>query len=84
MEKGAVTSEASLKVIHDNAQILYKTTAQEVGTKAALIRPERPVLHGHNGQFSAVSKRILSYTVPRQKALREQHLELHFRQIQIH
>jgi len=56
MEKAAVTSDASMKVISQNASIIYKTTSQEVGTKAALIRPERPVLHGHNGQFSAVSK----------------------------
>ena len=56
MEKAAVTSEASMKIIHDNAQMFYKTTAQEVGAKAALIRPERPVLHGFNGKFSAVSQ----------------------------
>jgi hypothetical protein len=58
MEKAAVTSEASMKVISENASIFYKTTAQEAGTKAALIRPERPVLHGFNGKFSSVSKTL--------------------------
>jgi hypothetical protein len=47
-----------MKVISENASIFYKTTAQEVGTKAALIRPERPVLHGFNGKFSSVSKTL--------------------------
>jgi len=35
MEKAAVTSEATMKVISANANIVYRTTAQEVGEKAA-------------------------------------------------
>jgi hypothetical protein len=52
MDKAAVTSEASMRVISDHSNIFYATTSKEVGTKAAAIRPERPVLHGFNGRFS--------------------------------
>jgi hypothetical protein len=32
--------------------ILYHTSASDIGDKAKLITPERPVLHGVNGKFS--------------------------------
>ena len=31
---------------------MYKSSASEIGDKAKLINPERPVLHGFNGKFS--------------------------------
>jgi hypothetical protein len=32
--------------------ILFHTSASDIGDKAKLVTPERPVLHGHNGKFS--------------------------------
>jgi hypothetical protein len=37
----------------DFAAIIYRTSAQNVGSEASKITPERPVLHGFNGKFSA-------------------------------
>ena len=34
------------------AEIIYKTSASKVGTEAARVVPERPILHGFNGKFS--------------------------------
>ena len=45
----AVTTD----IIKNYAHIIYKTSAKDVGTEAAKIVPERPVLHGFNGKFSA-------------------------------
>ena len=39
-------------IIKDYAHIIYKTSAKNVGTEAAKITPERPILHGFNGKFS--------------------------------
>ena len=36
-----------------HAAMLYATTASAVGSVAKNIKPERPVLHGFNGKFSA-------------------------------
>ena len=41
-----------LDIIKNYSNIIYKTSAQSVGTDAARIVPERPVLHGFNGKFS--------------------------------
>ena len=40
-------------IIKNYANVIYKTSAQNVGAEAALIKPERPVLHGLNGKFSS-------------------------------
>ena len=40
-------------IIKNFNHIIYKTSAQTVGTEASRIVPERPVLHGFNGKFSA-------------------------------
>ena len=40
-------------IIRNYSAIIYKTSAQSVGTEAAKITPERPVLHGFNGKFSS-------------------------------
>lgn len=42
-------------LISQNANIVFRTTAKNIGEKASQITPERPVLHGFNGKFSAVS-----------------------------
>lgn len=39
----------------ENKAIIYRTTATDIGEKASMIVPERPVLHGCNLKFSAVS-----------------------------
>ncbi len=43
-------------LITQNANIVFRTTAKNIGEKASQITPERPVLHGFNGKFSAVSR----------------------------
>ncbi len=43
----------SLGIIKNYANVIYKTSAQSIGTEAAKITPERPVLHGFNGKFSS-------------------------------
>jgi hypothetical protein len=48
-------SSMATTIISQHAHILYGTTARDIGSKAAQIKPERPVLHGFNGKFSAVS-----------------------------
>lgn len=40
-------------IIKNYANVIYKTSAQYVGAEASKITPERPVLHGFNGKFSA-------------------------------
>ena len=40
-------------IIASYNQIIYKTSAKDVGTEASKITPERPVLHGFNGKFSS-------------------------------
>lgn len=40
------------EIIKNYADIIYKTTAKEIGGEASKITPERPVLHGFNGKFS--------------------------------
>ena len=47
-------SSMASTIIAQNAAILYGTTARDIGSKAALVKPERPVLHGFNGKFSKV------------------------------
>jgi hypothetical protein len=42
-----------LDIIKNYSHIIYKTSAQDVGTEASKITPERPILHGFNGKFSA-------------------------------
>ena len=41
------------ELISQYKHILYKSSAQEIGEKAKLVKPERPVLHGFNGKFSS-------------------------------
>ena len=43
----------STDIIKSYAAIIYKTSAQNVGSDASRIVPERPVLHGFNGKFSS-------------------------------
>ena len=45
--------QITIDIIKSYSQIIYKTSAQNVGTDAARIVPERPVLHGFNGKFSS-------------------------------
>lgn len=53
-------SSMAKTIIAANSGMVYGTTAQEIGTRASRITPERPVLHGFNGKFSNVSaSRIL-------------------------
>ena len=53
---GQMHSSMAKDIISQHANILYGTTAKDIGSKAAQIKPERPVLHGFNGKFSSVSK----------------------------
>lgn len=43
------------EVITSHKSILFRTTSNDIGEKASQIVPERPVLHGCNLKFSAVS-----------------------------
>ena len=47
-------------LISQNANIVFRTTARNIGEKASQITPERPVLHGFNGKFSAVRMSVLT------------------------
>ena len=40
-------------IIKNYRHVIYKTSAQNVGTEASKVVPERPVLHGFNGKFSS-------------------------------
>ena len=42
-------------ILSQNSGMIFRTTAKSIGEKASQITPERPVLHGFNGKFSAVS-----------------------------
>ena len=42
-----------LAIIKNYSEVLYKTSAKDIGTEASKITPERPVLHGFNGKFSS-------------------------------
>ena len=43
------------ELIRQYQNIVYRTTSTDIGEKASVIVPERPVLHGYNGKFSGVS-----------------------------
>lgn len=43
------------EVMTSHKSILFRTTSNDIGEKASQIVPERPVLHGCNLKFSAVS-----------------------------
>jgi hypothetical protein len=45
-----VANEADL--IAQYKDIVYHTSAQDIGAKAKLVTPERPTLHGISGRFS--------------------------------
>ena len=51
---GTMHSSMAKDIISKHADILYGTTARDIGSKASQIKPERPVLHGFNGKFSSV------------------------------
>ena len=42
----------SIDIIKEYANVIYKTSAQNVGSDASRIVPERPVLHGYSSRFS--------------------------------
>ena len=42
-----------IDIIKNYSNIIYRTSAQNVGSDASRIVPERPVLHGFNGKFSS-------------------------------
>ena len=42
-----------LAIIKKYANVIYKTSAKNIGEEASKITPERPVLHGFNGKFSS-------------------------------
>ena len=48
------------EVITSHKSILFRTTSNDIGEKASQIVPERPVLHGCNLKFSAVSYKAQS------------------------
>ena len=55
MEMDKTHSSFAKTVTAEHANFLYGTTAKDIGSKAAYVKPERPVLHGFSGRFSTVS-----------------------------
>lgn len=45
-------SALHIDIIKEYASVIYKTSAQNVGSDASRIVPERPVLHGYSSKFS--------------------------------
>ena len=59
--KCAQAANPLIEIIKDFSSIIYKTSNSCIGVEASKIVPQRPVLHGFNGKFSAVSNRLMSH-----------------------